>query len=200
MLTNLQNVDMAAYTIVITNAIDSITSSPAMLMVVSPPAIMVQPVSQTVRMGTNMQFRVMAVGYPPPAYQWWWNGTNPVGVNSSTLTLTGVCRAHNGVYSVVVTNAEGGVASSNAVLKVIVPQKLGAPVLLPDGSLLLNSDDADGGLLSPSDLANFEAQASTNLMDWVPLTNALSLTNGMLQLRDNSGTNWPARFYRLIEH
>jgi len=34
-------------------------------------------------------------------------------------------------------------------------------------------------LLSPSDLANFEAQASTNLVSWATLPNALSLTNGM---------------------
>jgi hypothetical protein len=101
---------------------------------------------------------------------------------------------------VTVTNSGGSTVSSNATLKVLVPQLLGTPTLSPDGTLQFTSTDANGGLLSPSDLANFEAQASTNLVDWVTLTNALSLTNGMLQLQDNSGTNWPARFYRLIEH
>jgi len=28
----------------------------------------------------------------------------------------------------------------------------------------------------------------------------LSLTNGMLELQDNTRTNWPTRFYRLLEH
>ncbi len=101
-----------------------------------------------------------------------------------------------------VTDVINGVStvSSNAVLKVLVPQLLGSPTLLPDGTFLLTSTDANGGLLQPSDLANFEAQASTNLANWMTLTNALSLTNGMLQLQDSSGTNWPARFYRILEH
>jgi hypothetical protein len=60
--------------------------------------------------------------------------------------------------------------------------------------------DADGGLISPTDLANFEAQASTNLLDWGTLTNALSLTNGTLLLQDLDQTNYPARYYRIIEH
>jgi alpha-tubulin suppressor-like RCC1 family protein/Zn-dependent metalloprotease len=199
-LTNVQNADAAGYTVVITNAIDCVTSSPAMLVVMGPPEITLQPVNQTVNMGTNVQFSVTAIGYPVPAYQWWWNGTNPVGVNSSNLSLLSVGRAHNGVYSVMVTNTIGGILSSNATLKVLVPQRLGTPVLLPDGTLQLTSGDADGGLLLASDLANFEAQMSTNLMDWVTLTNALSLTNGMLQLQDPSSTNDPMRFYRLIEH
>jgi hypothetical protein len=199
-LSNVQDADAASYTVVVTNLGGSVTSSPAMLVVIDPPAITLQPVSRTVNMGANVQFNVTAIGYPPLAYQWWWNGTNPVGVNSSTFTLTGVGRAQNGVYSVVVSNPAGGVPSSNAVLKVLVPQKLGTPVLLPDGTLQLTSGDADGGLLSASDLANFEARMSTNLVDWVPLTNVLSLTNGMLQFQDPGSTNDPMRFYRILEY
>jgi hypothetical protein len=165
-----------------------------------PPTITLQPVSQTVNLGTNVQFRVTVTGYSPFNFHWWQNGTNPVGVNSSILSLNNVDRAQNGSYSVVVTNIGGGTSSSNAVLKVLVPQKLSVPTLLPDGSLLLTSDDADGRPLSSSDLANFEAQASTNLSDWVTLTTVLTLTNGVLQLQDAGSTNWPARFYRIIEH
>jgi len=98
-----------------------------------------------------------------------------------------------------VSNVGGGTPGSNAVLKVLVPQKLGTPVLLPDGILQLSSGDADGGLLSISDLTNFAAWASTNLTDWVSLPGALSLTNGMLQLQDGTITNWPQRFYRITE-
>ncbi len=39
-----------------------------------------------------------------------------------------------------------------------------------------------------------------NLVDWVTLPNALSLTNGMLQLQDSSQSNYNARYYRLVEH
>jgi hypothetical protein len=85
-------------------------------------------------------------------------------------------------------------------LKVLVPQKLGVPVLLPDGTLQLSSGDADGGLLSASDLANFDAWTSTNLTDWAILPGALGLTNGTLLLQDGATTNRPHRFYRILEH
>jgi hypothetical protein len=199
-VSNVQSADMAIYTVGITNTIDHATSAPAALVIIGPPVITLQPVSQTANLGTNVLFSVAAVGCPPPAYQWLWNGTNPVGGNSPTLTLTSVGRAQNGVYSVLVTNMLGGIFSSNVVLKVFLPQVLGKPQLLPDGSFLLTSTDANGSTLSPSDLANFEAQASTNLVNWVTLPGALSLTNGMLQLRDGTRTNYTARYYRIIEH
>jgi hypothetical protein len=167
--------------------------------VLDPPVIVLQPVSRTANMGDTVQFTVGVTGAQPMFYQWWHNGTNNAGVGG-VLTLTGVGRTRNGTYAVTVSNTGGSTLSSNAVLKVLVPQKLGAPVLLPDGTFQLTAGDADGGLLAASDLANFEALASSNLVDWVPLTNALSLTNGMLRVQDNSATNRPQRFYRLIEN
>ena len=162
-------------------------------------------------MGANVTFLVTATGPLPPgiwltkptlSYQWRQNG-KPVGGNNPTLILNNVGRAQNGTYSVTVTNytiPNNSTVSSNAVLKVLVPQLLGSPVVLPDGSFQLASTDADGGLLSPSDLANFEAQASTDLANWVTLPNALSLTNGILLLQDGTQSNNPARVYRLLEH
>jgi alpha-tubulin suppressor-like RCC1 family protein len=170
--------------------------------IADPPVITLQPASQIVNMGTNVTFRVTAIGNTPDLrYQWRQNG-NLVGGNSPVLVLGNVGRAQNGNYFVTVTNSNssGSTVSSNAVLKVLVPQLLGSPALSPDGTLTFTSTDANGGLLSPSDLANFQAQASTDLVNWVTLTNAFSLTNGMLQLQDNGGTNWPARFYRIVEH
>jgi hypothetical protein len=167
------------------------------------PLITSQPVSQTVNMGTNVTFRVTVVAQSKHQLtsQWRQNG-NVLGANSPMLNLNNVGRAQDGTYFVTVTDVNNGVStvSSNAVLKVLVPQLLASPQLLLDGTFQLTSTDANGGLLQPSDLANFEAQASTNLANWMTLTNALSLTNGMLQLQDSSGTNWPARFYRILEH
>ena len=74
---------------------------------------------------------------------------------------------------------------------------------MPDGSLQFTASDvgtAGSGTLTPSDLPNFEAQASFDLVNWTTLPNALSLTNGMLLLQDGSPTNCPARYYRIIEH
>ena len=110
-----------------------------------------------------------------------------------------VSRAQDGNYSVTVTNAGGAISSSNAVVTVKVPQVLGAPVLLPNGVFEFTSADEGGGLLTAANLPNFQAQVSTNLVSWLNLPNALSLTNGMLLLQDSATSNAPARFYRIVE-
>jgi hypothetical protein len=42
--------------------------------------------------------------------------------------------------------------------------------------------------------------ASANLVDWIPMTNALRTTNGVLMLWDTGRSDYPARYYRLLEH
>jgi hypothetical protein len=54
--------------------------------------------------------------------------------------------------------------------------------------------------LTTSDLPFFAVLASTNLTDWETLQASLVLTNGTLLLQDPSPTNYPMRFYRLLEH
>jgi hypothetical protein len=166
-----------------------------------PPVITLQPspASLVANMGDYVNYFIRANG-GTLSYNWRQNGSNSVGANSSSLFLDNVGRAQNGNYFVIVSNSGGSVTSSVVSLKVLVPQLLGSPTFSPDGTLTLNSTDADGGLLSASDLANFEAQASTNLVDWETLINSLSLTNGNLQIVDPAQTNFPARFYRIIEH
>jgi hypothetical protein len=164
-----------------------------------PPLILVQPAGQTTNGGANVQFRVTAGGLGPLTYQWRRNESNNIGVNSSTLNFASVTRSNSGVYSVLISNGAGTVVSSNAILKVLVAQKFGAPVRLSNNSIVFVSKDADGGLLAPSDLPGFTAQASTNLVNWAALPGALSLTNGQLLLRDLNQSNYPARFYRILE-
>jgi hypothetical protein len=59
-------------------------------------------------------------------------------------------------------------------------------------------NDADGGaILTSNDLAGFQVYASTNLMNWIPITNSLTLTNGSVILQDTI-TNQPRRFYKVL--
>ncbi len=166
----------------------------------SAPVITLQPSSVVANLGQNISMRVVTTGSGPMNYQWMRNGSPISGSISSTYTMLNVARAQAGTYSVMVTNTGGMAVSSNAVVIVHVPQVLGAPVLLPDGSLQLTSADASGGPLTEANLGNFEAQASTDLVNWLTLTNGLSLTNGMLQLNDAARTNFSARYYRIVEH
>jgi hypothetical protein len=166
-----------------------------------PPVITQQPVPYRVLpAGVNTSFGVAASGVGPFGYQWFKNDAPMTGRTQSTLTLTNLTRRDSATYFVKVSNAGGSTTSSNAVLKVLVPQRLSGIRVKADGSMELLSGDADGGLLLPQDLPAFEAQGSTNLVDWETLPGALTLTNGVLVVRDPAATNFPARFYRVIEH
>jgi hypothetical protein len=171
------------------------------LHIYSPPlTITSQPQGQVLLGGGTANLLVGAVGVPPLTYQWRRNVTNQVGSSQPALTLSNVTRADAGTYSVVVTNVTGSLQSSNAVVRVLVPERFSAPVQLPGGRLQLIFGDADGGaLLTTNDIATFTVQASTNLVNWSVLTNALSVTNGLMLFQDTT-TNSPVRFYRVLEN
>lgn len=82
----------------------------------NPPSITGQPQSVVVNAHDTASFSVTATGTMPLNYQWSLNGTNILGATSSSLTITNVRQRDLGSYSVVVTNAFGSVASSNAML------------------------------------------------------------------------------------
>ena len=165
----------------------------------NPPVITVQPLSQKATTGTTIVLCAEATGAPPLTYQWLKDGALLAGSTSTALVIPSATRRDSGLYQVVANNPGGNTPSSNAMLAVRSPQKLGAPLRLPGGTLAITSDDADGSQLLPGDLAGFQALVSTNLLDWETLTNSLTLTNGQLLLRDEDTANSPGRFYRILE-
>jgi hypothetical protein len=84
----------------------------------TPPAITVQPRSQSVSLGANVTFRVTATGTPPPSFQWFWNDTVAETAPNSLLSLTNVTLAHAGAYYAIVSNEAGAATSAVAVLTV----------------------------------------------------------------------------------
>jgi hypothetical protein len=89
--------------------------------VASAPQIQQAPSSQTrfaggVGGGTNVEFRVVATGPLPLAYQWLHQGTNLPGATSPFLVLTNASASDAGTYQVTVTNAFGSTSSPAAVL------------------------------------------------------------------------------------
>jgi hypothetical protein len=83
------------------------------------PAIAVQPLSQSVPMGSNVTFSVTATGYGTLTYHWFFNGVIIIGATNATLTLTNVQPSAAGNYNVVVGNPLGSAHSSNALLTVL---------------------------------------------------------------------------------
>ena len=90
------------------------------------PALTVQPASQVAAAGKAVQMLAMAVGLQPLSYQWQWNGTNIADSTNAMFILTNVQSANSGTYAVIVSNAVGTVASSNAILTVLVPPTITA--------------------------------------------------------------------------
>lgn len=116
--TNAQPAHEGPYSVVISNALGSVTSSVATLTVIVPPTITAQPSSLAVTQGMNATFTVSVSGTAPFTYQWRFNGTNIPGASQSAFTRTNAQPAHAGNYSVVVSNFAGVAVSSNALLTV----------------------------------------------------------------------------------
>jgi hypothetical protein len=107
------------YSVRISNALGSVTSSNALLRVRNLPTITQAPSSLMVTQGHTAAFTVQAGGDGPFTYQWFFNATNPIAnARSATLTLSNVAPAAAGAYSVRVTNLVGFVVSPEAILTV----------------------------------------------------------------------------------
>ena len=82
------------------------------------PTILSQPQNQTVFSGESATFSVSATGSPPLSYQWRFAGMDIPNATNSIFTIPSAKTTDAGTYSVIITNAYGTVASSNALLTV----------------------------------------------------------------------------------
>ncbi|MGA3163849.1 MAG: immunoglobulin domain-containing protein [Verrucomicrobiota bacterium] len=126
--------DDGSYTVIITDACGSVTSSVAVLAVELPPTIVSQPQSLFVTNGATASFNVSVSGTPTLYFQWQKNGTNLTdgtnisGSTTATLVLNPTTTNDDGSYTVIITNTCGSVISSVASLVVV-----SSPVVLPPG-------------------------------------------------------------------
>jgi hypothetical protein len=155
-LTGVSSTNAGSYSVILTNAAGSVTSSVVILTVIDPPVIVTQPASRTNNTSTVASFTVVAGG-TAPAFQWMKNGTNNLvnggnisGANAATLSLASVAISDAGTYTVVVTNLAGNVTSAPAVLTVISTN--------PPGQLF--ADDFARGT-DPGPLTPWVAQSGT---------------------------------------
>ena len=102
----------------------------------SAPYILFQPTNQTVTVGSNASFGILAGGSAPLFYQWRSNSVAIIGATNFSLTVTNAQLSYSGtLYSVTITNTAGSIASSNALLRV-----LSAPVT---GTRYVNANSAN---------------------------------------------------------
>jgi hypothetical protein len=162
---------------VIVDPISQLIAGPA-------PAIQVPPLTQTAEMGSVVTLNSRVTSASPLTYRWLFNGNPLAGCNTNRLCLAGVQPENTGTYTLVVSNANGGVASAAAVLNVItpVPRRLVPAVSLtaqPGTTLGLDCSDAIGGGAHWTTLATMTA------------------TNSPQSYYDISDPLPPRRFYRV---
>jgi sugar lactone lactonase YvrE len=126
-VTNAQATNAGSYSVVVSNVLDSVTSSVATLTVILPPMITNPPQSLTVNQGADAPFSVAVSGTAPFAYQWFFNGGAVSAATDSGYTVTSAQPTNAGSYSVVVSNILGNATSSVATLTVIVPPTITSP-------------------------------------------------------------------------
>jgi endonuclease/exonuclease/phosphatase family metal-dependent hydrolase len=184
---NVQPADEGPYSVVVSNSAGFAASSNAFLTVIVAPAIIDQPVDQTVVAGTGTSFGVNASGSTPLNYQWQREGNDLSGETNSTLDLNNIDLSQAGAYSVIISNAAGLVVSSNATLSVYT--SAAATLAHPQWSNGLFQLNVDGVPGFP-----YAVQVSTNLLDWL---NVQTNTSPFLFMDPDSDIA-PQRFYRAV--
>ncbi len=181
--------DAGNYSVVVSNAAGAVASTDAALVVQFAPVIQTHPASQTVRVGSNVTFSVIASGLPAPAYQWQFNGVAIGGATGTNYTRPNAQTNDAGNYSVAITNAVGGLISSNALLTVNpwAQVQFQSITRLPGGQMQM--------IITGEPQAGLWIDAATVLPTWSEITNLFN-TNGTVNYTDDTATNTNRRFYR----
>src|ERR1039458_7353242 len=129
-LTNISLADAGSYTLVVSNSLDGIESSNAVLTVILSvaPVITRHPRSLEVAEGVNTWMEVEATGTPDPHYTWTRIGDTPPppgggvpGHSVPTRTFNNVTTNDSGVYFATAQNYGGVAVSRDALLTVLPP-------------------------------------------------------------------------------
>ena len=182
--------DSGNYSVVISGASGSITSSLTPVTVLVSPKILSGPQSQSVLAGADVNFSVVASGSDLNV-QWLFNGQNLAGATNASLSLPAVQAAQAGQYSVVVANAVGSAASVPASLTVITP-----PVVMDIVSSGMQAGQGFSLTVNLDPGFNYALEASTDFFQWQPIT-TFTAGSGLLDFVDADSTNYWNRFYRL---
>ena len=160
----------------------------------SPPIFYSLPGDQVTLQGDAVSFKTTAFGLQPLGYQWLFNGNPIVGQTQTALSLTNVQLSQMGVYSVIVSNANGSITSAPPAQLTV----LGAPNFRVDGVSLVGR----GVALSVQSLANrtYTLEFKNSLTDssWTPILPAIPGTGQPLSLQDTNSVTLPTRFYRVL--
>jgi hypothetical protein len=116
--------DSGSYSVVATNPISTVGSNDSTVSVKLKPAIELQPASVTVVKGESTSLNVSASGDGTLAYQWYFNGLQINGADSSQLTIESTEKTDQGSYITVISSEYGVVSSTQANINVLMPVEI----------------------------------------------------------------------------
>lgn len=178
LLTNVTTADAGHYDVVVTNIHGSATSAVALLTVVVPPSVVVQPTNVIVAAGGMAALSVTAGGTEPLSYQWLMEGGVIQGATNATLMLSPAQLSDAGNYRVAITNFYGATTSAVAVVAVFIPVAINVPPTLQAVS-------AGGTAMFQVGATGFPAPN----YQWLFKGDALPGANGSSLVITNVGTN-----------
>ncbi|MDR3377654.1 MAG: hypothetical protein P4M10_03135, partial [Verrucomicrobiae bacterium] len=117
-ISNANGSDVGNYSVVLSNAIGSVSSTVASLILLYPPSITVEPAGFTADYLSSNSLSLLVAGTSPLSYQWLLNGTNVSGATNSSYAIASLTLTNAGAYTVEVTNAYGSVVSTPAEVEV----------------------------------------------------------------------------------
>ena len=174
--------DAGSYTVVVTNATGSVTSSAASLVLGSLPAITTQPAAASVNVGGSATFSVVASGTGPLTYQWQKNSVDISGATSTSYAISPVQTIDGASYRVVVTNALGSVTSDAVTLT--VGTVFTAPV--PDGyAASVTGGGTAGVAVNATTAADFRTFAEDATARTITVTGTLDLGATKVAVKSN---------------
>ncbi len=108
-----------AYTCIVSNSCGSVTSNPATLTVISPPASNTKFIKQIKYPGDNTSFSLTPGGTSPFDFQWIKNGNNIVGETNSIFSINSVACGDSGIYTCKISNSCNSISPKIVKLYVI---------------------------------------------------------------------------------
>ncbi|MBC8055752.1 MAG: hypothetical protein H7Y61_04175 [Rhizobiales bacterium] len=182
-LSNVTGSDAASYSVTVGNPLSTVTSDPAVLIVLGAPIIGTPPAATSVSEGQTATFTVAATG-SSLGYQWTRNAIAISGATAASHTTPASTLADSGaVYGVIVYNGAGVAISQSAVLTV-TPAAPAAKSWGPPQ--LIETDD-----LGNAELVHVAANAiGQAIAVW---QQAGSVTINIFAARYTPGIGWGAR-------
>lgn len=117
------------YTVIVSNSAGSVVSNQAILTIMAPPVFTLQPINQSLVVGSAGTFSATATGNPAPTYQWYKNGVAISGATASSYSIAAIVQGDAGSYTCVATSTSEGVTSPTTSTTAILTVTVAPPVI-----------------------------------------------------------------------